>query len=120
MSEQTKTVTVTSVHGSTSVPLEARVTDSGDILMQGQDISNAPTEIFGDPVYEYWISVRKDHKQVLFEKLVADAGAGFGPQASDRDAAILNLIKDRFSGAEASSTFMAWLKRRNVPFEFFS
>src|SRR5919108_3097044 len=110
MSQQVKSVTITSIHGSTSVPLEARVTETGDILMQGQDISNAPTEIFGDPVYEYWISIRSDHKQVLLEKLAADAAAGMSFQEGDRDLAILNLIKERFSGAEASSSFMAWLK----------
>lgn len=120
MAKGTKSVTITSIHGSKSIALEARITETGDILMQGQDVTDAPTEIFGDPVYEYWISVRSDHKDVLLEKLIQDTEAKDRAAGPDRDLAILNLIKERFSGAEASSAFMAWLKRRNVPFEFFS
>ncbi|MGH2819068.1 MAG: hypothetical protein ACRDJ5_00290 [Actinomycetota bacterium] len=120
MSDASKRVTVSSRHGFRSIDLEARVTETGDILMEGQDVSDASSEIFGDSDYVYWLTVRKDNKDVLLEKLIDEPGAvGSSPDA-DRDRAILALIKERFSGADASSAFMAWLKRRNVPFEFHS
>jgi hypothetical protein len=40
-------------NGSTSVFLDAKIDDGGDLVMEGQDIGKAPQEFWGDSDYEY-------------------------------------------------------------------
>jgi hypothetical protein len=79
----------------TSVVIDVSVNESGDLVLAGQDIGAAPTEIFGDSDYEYWVTVR----------------------AADRDAVLLQLLVERF---DDDRDFMEWLKARAIPYEFFS
>jgi hypothetical protein len=83
--------------GATVSVVEVVVTESGDLVMEGQDVGEAPTEFFGDGDYEYWVTVR----------------------GSGKDAVLLRLLADRFASEGApSSAFMEWLTANGIEFEF--
>ena len=44
--------------GSTSIHIDMRIDENGNLLFSGQDIGSAPEEIFGDSDYEYWLITR--------------------------------------------------------------
>ncbi len=73
--------------------LIARIEESGDLLLEGQDIGPAVEKFWGDLDYEYWLRVRKEHK----------------------DAVLLHLLRDQF---DSESAFRAWLEKRRIPCEF--
>jgi hypothetical protein len=83
----------------TSVRVDVLVDESGDVVMEGQDVGAAPQTFFGDSDYEYWVTVR----------------------AADKDALLLNLLVDRFvHEADETTAFRKWLKAKGIPHEFFS
>lgn len=51
--------------GSTSIHIDMRIQDNGDLLFSGQDTGDAPMEIFGDLDYEYWLTVPAAAKDCL-------------------------------------------------------
>ena len=53
----TETIKLFSQGGSTSIHIDVRIKKEGDLLFSGQDIGDAPEEIFGDLDYEYWLTV---------------------------------------------------------------
>ena len=59
--------------GKTSIFIDAKIEKSGDLLLSGQDVGEAPKEYWGDSDYEYWLTVPKEHKDdvllLLLEKL---------------------------------------------------
>jgi hypothetical protein len=52
-----ESIKLVSQGGSTSIYINMRIQDNGDLLFSGQDIGDAPMEIFGDSDYEYWLTV---------------------------------------------------------------
>jgi hypothetical protein len=85
--------------GGTSSTLSVAFNERGDLVMEGQDVGRAPEEVFGDDDYEYWVTVPADQKDRL----------------------LLHLVKALVDeGATPSSSFMAWLKEREIPYEFSS
>ena len=62
--------------GATSVFIEAEISEMGDLVVSGQDVGDAPMEFFDDSDYEYWLTVRAEHKDAvllaLIEKLFKD------------------------------------------------
>ena len=58
--------------GSTSIHIDMRINENGDLLFSGQDIGSAPEEIMGDTDYEFWLTVpaaEKDRRLLaLLEK----------------------------------------------------
>jgi hypothetical protein len=84
--------------GATKIFIDAVIGEGGDLVMEGQDVGAAPMQMFDDEDYEYWVTVRAEHK----------------------DRVLLGLMQQVFSDPSASSRFMEWLKKRGIPFEFSS
>ena len=62
--------------GSTSIHIDARIEESGDLVISGQDIGDAPEEFFGDLDYEYWLTVPAAEKDRLLLALIETHYAG--------------------------------------------
>lgn len=86
-------VELVSVTGPTSVYINAEINEDGDLVLSGQDVGEAPRAMFGDSDYEYWLTVRGEHKDAVFHAL-----NGHGPVS---DAALLSLLA-RVYGATPS------------------
>ena len=56
--------------GETSLRITAAVLANGDLQIAGQDIGKAPSEVFGDSDYEYWLTVAAAHKDALLLALI--------------------------------------------------
>jgi hypothetical protein len=92
-------VTLVDLKGPTCIHIEAEITDTGDLLLSGQDLGDAPRTFFGDSDYEYWLRIA----------------------AHDKDRMLLALLESRFAGNESSvSELQAYLKSRDIPCEFCS
>jgi len=85
--------------GSTSIHIDMRIDENGDLLFSGQDIGNAPEEIFGDSDYEYWLTV----------------------PASEKDRLLLALLEKHYAGdASVVSTLREFMESKNIPYNFYS
>ena len=85
--------------GSTSIHIDMRIDENGDLLFSGQDIGNAPEEIFGDSDYEYWLTV----------------------PASEKDRLLLALIEKHYAGdALVVSSLREFMESKNIPYNFYS
>ena len=62
--------------GSTSIHIDARIEEGGDLVISGQDIGDAPEEFFGDLDYEYWLTVPAAEKDRLLLALIETQYAG--------------------------------------------
>jgi hypothetical protein len=81
--------------GPTSRFIHARVEDNGDLVVEGQDVGEAPQKWFDDEDYEFWVTVR----------------------AEDKDSVILALIEKLFGGRfSAVDKFREFLKEKGIPF----
>lgn len=69
--------------GETSVLIDAEIDDSGDLQVSGQDLGRAPEEFWGDTDYEYWVIVRRDHKDRLLLALIERVFAGHPTAVSE-------------------------------------
>ena len=69
--------------GSTSIHIDVRIKENGDLLFSGQDIGEAPEEIFGDSDYEYWLTVPAAEKDRLLLALIEQHYAGNGSLVSE-------------------------------------
>ena len=96
MSEVIKLV---SQGGPTSIHIDVRIGDEGELLLSGQDIGEAPDAIFGRGDYEYFLSV----------------------PAADKDRVLLALIERIYRGnASAVSEFREFLEAKEIPYGFYS
>ena len=66
----TNKVSLVNIQGPTSIYIDAAITYEGDLLFSGQDIGDAPNEIFGDSDYEYWLTIKAAHKDRLLLDLI--------------------------------------------------
>jgi len=95
----TKPIKLVSQGGSTSIHIDVRINENGDLLFSGQDIGSAPEEIFGDMDYEYWLTV----------------------PAVEKDKLLLALIEKHYAGdALVVSTLREFMESREIPHSFFS
>jgi hypothetical protein len=95
----TDPVQLVSKGGDTSIYIDVCIKDNGDLLFSGQDIGNAPEEIFGDIDYEYWLTV----------------------PAAEKDKLLLALIEKHYAGdALVISTLREIMDSRDIPYQFFS
>ncbi len=85
--------------GETSARIAAAVLANGDLQLAGQDIGKAPSEILGDPDYEYWLTVPAAHKDALLLAPLESLHKG--------DPYVVSKMK-------------ALLEARKIPCEFFS
>ena len=72
----TKPIKLVSCGGSTSIHIDVRITEEGDLLFSGQDIGEVPEQIFGDSDYEYWLTVPASEKDRLLLALIEKHYAG--------------------------------------------
>ena len=85
--------------GSTSIHIDVRINENGDLLFSGQDIGDAPEEIFGDLDYEYWLTV----------------------PAVEKDKLLLALIEKHYAGyAMLVSTLRELMESKDISFGFYS
>jgi hypothetical protein len=85
--------------GETSVNIDAEITDSGDLLLSGQDVGKAPEEFWGDADYEYWVLVPAEHK----------------------DRVLMALMEKVYGGNQSAiSDFRAFLGEKGIPSSFHS
>ena len=95
----TKPIKLVSQGGSTSIHIDVRIRENGDLLFSGQDIGDAPEEIFGDLDYEYWLTV----------------------PAAEKDKLLLALIEKHYAGdALVISTLREFMESKQIPCEFSS
>lgn len=73
--------------------LDASISESGSLVLEGCDNGETVKKIWGDFDYEYQITVNNEYK----------------------DTVLLHLIKNSF---DSESKFMKWLEEREIPFEF--
>ena len=67
MSEVIKLV---SQGGPTSIHIDVRIGDEGELLLSGQDIGEAPDAVFGQGDYEYFLSVPAAEKDRVLLALI--------------------------------------------------
>lgn len=70
--------------------LKARIESDGDLVLEGYDAGENVMDFFGDDDYEFFLIVKKEHK----------------------DAVLLYLIKDQFT---SDVEFRKWLDVRGIP-----
>ena len=85
--------------GSTSIHIDMRIDENGNLLFSGQDIGSAPEEIFGDSDYEYWLTV----------------------PAAEKDRLLLALLEKHYAGdALVISTLREFMESKQIPCSFYS
>ena len=85
--------------GSTSIHIDACIEESGDLVISGQDIGEAPEEFFGDLDYEYWLTV----------------------PAAEKDRLLLALIETHYAGdLSVVSKLRDLMKEKRIPCKFHS
>jgi hypothetical protein len=95
----TLNVELVRVQGPTNIHIEATINDKGDLVLSGQDIGEAPREFRGDSDLEYFLTVRREHK----------------------DALLLALLEQLYrDDARAVSGLRDLLAAKGIPGEFFS
>jgi hypothetical protein len=83
--------------GDTTVLIDVEIAEDGRLEISGQDLGDAPEKYWGDSDYEYWVSVRPEHK----------------------DWVLLALIEKLYGGhSAADSDFMEFLRSKGIPYEF--
>jgi hypothetical protein len=83
--------------GSTSIHIDARIEEGGDLVISGQDIGDAPEEFFGDLDYEYWLTVPAAEKDRLLLALIETQYAG--------DASVVSRLRDLMKEKHIPCTF---------------
>ena len=94
-----KAVEIVRKGGATSIHIDVRIDDKGDLRFSGQDIGEAPEQIFGKDDYEYWLTI----------------------PAAEKDHVLLALIEKVYHGnASVVSEFREFLESKGIPHEFHS
>ena len=107
--------------GPTSVYISAAINEVGDLVFSGQDLGAAPSAIFGDSDYEYWLTVPASHKHELLGILSAAAEAAIpASHGTDQtDHLLLQVIKKRYQGDLCLvSRVQTQLDEQGIPYSF--
>jgi hypothetical protein len=64
------TLELVNLEGPTSVFVDASIGENGDLVFSGQDVGEAPKKFFGDNDYEYWLTIRAEHKDAMLLALL--------------------------------------------------
>ena len=95
----TETIELVNRRGSTSIHIDVRIKENGDLLFSGQDFGKAPEEIFGDSDYEYWLTF----------------------PAAEKDRALLALIEKHYAGnSSVISELREFMESKKISCEFFA
>jgi len=95
----TKPIKLVNQGGSTSIHIDVRITENGDLRFSGQDIGDAPEEIFGDLDYEYWLTVPAAEKDKLLLALIEKHYAG--------DALVISTLREFMESKQISCAFFS-------------
>lgn len=68
--DSTKKSELVRVQGPTTIHVDVAVNEKGDLVLSGQDIGQAPREVFGASDHEYFLTVRREHKDALLLALL--------------------------------------------------
>lgn len=91
----------------------------GDVVMRGKDAD----DFFGDPGYEYVVRIPGIERDRLARLLVSELPPAERSRLDGMrlerviHSCVERLVAER---PDASSTFMGWLKKRGIPYEFSS
>ena len=111
-------------NGKTSSFIYAEIDDKGDLVVSGQDVGEAPFEIWGDSDYEYWLRVVTENKDRVLNALIEhcnQVGASVPSVSRNKDKALLALLKQVYGGhSSAFEQFRRFCKRKGIPTEFSS
>ena len=95
----TDKVKLVEIEGATSRYIDAEITDKGDLLLSGQDIGDAPREVWHEDEYEYWLTIRSTNK----------------------DKVLLALLEKLYTGnPSVISELKHYLESKDIPCEFFN
>lgn len=83
--------------GPTSVYIDAEITKTGDVLISGQDVGEAPKQAFGSSDYEYFLTIPAAEKDRLILELLSAL-------YTDDDRAVSKL-KERLDAAGITAHF---------------
>ncbi|WP_242352099.1 MULTISPECIES: hypothetical protein [unclassified Anaeromyxobacter] len=76
--DSTKKLELVRVQGPTAIHVDAAIDDKGDLVLSGQDVGQGPKELLGSSDLEYFLTVRREHKDALvlalLEQLYRDDG----------------------------------------------
>lgn len=81
-------VSLVSQRGPTSIHIRAYFNENGELVIEGQDIGEAPRQVFGDLDYEYWLTISPEHLPKLFSALT-------GKSVQAANAMKAELLKDK-------------------------
>ena len=90
-----------------SLYLTAKVSEDGDLRIEGQDLGPITAMVSPDGEYEYWYTIQAHDVPAL-------AAALGGSTHAD----VLDLLEDRWSGHESYGLGEA-IRQSGVPFKFF-
>ena len=90
-------ISLVSQGGATSIYIDVRINENGDLLFSGQDIGAAPEEIFGDSDYEYWLTVPAVEKDKLLLALLEKHYAG--------DAMVVSTLREFMESKQIACGF---------------
>jgi hypothetical protein len=99
-------------------------TDFKGLVLEGQDTGEQVEQIWGDSDYEYWVSVDREHLDLVLNG-VAEKLRGQPAPYEDRlvrDQLLLGLLKASWDRGlfETDTDFRQWLDSVGVASEFFS
>jgi hypothetical protein len=108
-------------HHGTRVVLEAERNESGQFVIAGQDIGEAPMRVFGDSDYEYWYIFDADQERLL-SSILRERFADFGGVEVPEDAGADVLLGLAFSSGffETASDLRPFLANNAIEFAFAS
>lgn len=92
--------------------------DTGDLVIDGQDLGPSVEKFWGDSDYEYWLRVPKALKSALLASLLV--GASFDGDLTQADAVLLALLVEKFNGADAFTQISQWCVDHGIEAQFSS
>ena len=110
---------------SISIHIDVCISEEGSLVIEGQDVGSTVSTYSGDSDYEYWLTIKPENKQRLFELFAesdqqAAAAAKELSKEKDRDKALMGLIQKHFSVHDVVSKLQEQCEARGIPCEFFS
>ncbi len=76
--DSTRKIELVHLDGPTAIHVDAAIDENGDLVLSGQDIGRGPREVSGSSDLEYFLTIRREHKDALLlallEQLYRDDG----------------------------------------------
>jgi hypothetical protein len=125
-------ITLFKQDGATFVSISAYISDeSGALVIEGQDIGEAPRKFFGRDDTEYFTQVDAGDKDALLAALLRTDPAGAATEETiaetlrqptpAKDELLLSKIHARFAGSAAATVHLAaFMKEHGIPYHSFS